>query len=430
MEEKKDKLHKLMVSLGGLVFAIPIIILVVIPHIYLPLKARFGFLIDYGFWYRYDPEFSDKFINREYYTNKARDVKFEVVYDKDDLDWGEGYADYYYSKDYISFVKEITDKYYDDALVIDNFSVTETQFYWHNSMNVNTFEDYCKVGIRHPMWIYLSEDDDLSKVDEMIDDIKNSVTYQNLSVAVLQVPDNIYEVNKGIDIYTDEDGLEEEFIKTVGTADFRTVAFNDYVVAQWNCRPFGKVGDYIQDGVYAGYVIDIVEKENSYGHPHHYANIASTPDSTDYITVYVFHEEDISIGDKVYVEGYPAYDFDENHVVTSVSIKSRDHYPEINTDIDTSEYEVQSVQVLLDELGEKIEQPVCKLNGKLIYVDNEFRLYHGYFNSKHYYSLSMSSFQDINSMLSHVNEKVCIEGVYMFDNEQSDLIISARLVED
>lgn len=430
MEEKKDILYKLAVILGFFVFVIPITISVVIPHIYLPLKARFSFLFDYGCWYRNAPEFAESAPNRDYYTTKERNVKFSVSCDEKNMVWGEDYADYYYSKDYISFVKDITDKYYDDALVIDNFSVTETQFYWHDSMKLDTFEDYCEVGIRHPMWIYLSENDDLAKVDEMIDDIKSSITYQNLSVVVMQVPDNIYELNKDIDIYTDEDGLEDEFIKTVGTADFRTYKYNDYIVAQWNYAAYGESSDYLQTGVYKGYVVDIIEKPNSYGYSHYYAHVASTLDGTDYVSVYAFKEDEISVGDEVYVGGCPVYDFDENKVVTDVCIQARAEHPTISDYNDTPELQVQSVQVLLDEVGKEIKQPVYKVSGKLIYANNEYRLYTDYINSRHYYSLRLSDSQDKDDMLSHVNETVCIEGIYMFDYREDNYIFSARLVED
>lgn len=246
----------------------------------------------------------------------------------------------------------------------------------------------------------------------------------------MQVPDNIYELNEDIDIYTDEDGLEDEFIKKVGTADFRTYKYNDYIVAQWNYAAYGENNDYFQNGIYKGYIVDIIEKEDNYGYPSHFAHIASTLDGEGYVTVFALNYEDLSVGDEVYVAGCPVYDFDETHVVTGVRIDSHGRHPEISSYADVSEEKIQSIQVLLDEIGQQMDQPVFKINGKLRYIDDEFRLYTGYLNSTNYYGLLLSGLQDKNDMLSHLNETVCVEGLYMFDDREDNYIFSARIVEE
>lgn len=430
----RDILVTVIRALLILVLVIPTIFSFIIPKIIKPLRLRVSFWNEYGTFGKSKPEDGT-------YTDKDGEVSFKISYNYDESSWGDGYADYYYSKDYISFVRNVSDKYYDDALIIDNFFLSQPHFYWHNIVNVDTFEEYCKVGIRHIMWVYLSEDDDVSKVDDMLSDIADSVTYENLAVVVMKVPDDIYEANKDISCYTSYDGLEEQFVEELGTADFRTITSNEYIVGSYNLSYHswnnGKLtydydyeNDYTPVGYYRGYVTDIVEEETEYGAINHYLHVGSDlGDDSEYISFFVNDEEEYQIGDEVVFRAGVICDYDENNIVTGFYLPNKE-ISKGYSEIGANEKDIKPVEELFNMKGQPLEQPVYRATGKLFLVCGDYRLYSDFdHDTGSYITLLFADEDDEEKYMSLLNKDVCVEGIFK-ENEMDCFLYSARIVQE
>lgn len=232
VKKKALRLVIILVIVGAIIYEF------IWPNVIAPCRAKYQFEQRYGVSIKKAKDETSVESRKKYITDDG--IYVNVFYDE----WGnivsDSYSDFYYRKAAIDFVQSHVQKYYDDALYIDNFVASGKAVGRLSYTNYETFEEYCnsldyeEPNCNHYIWVYLSEKDDISKVDDMLNEISEAVTYQKVAVVVMQVPDNIYEINKGIDCYHYEDGLWDKFRKEIGTPDFRTITYNDYIVGAYN----------------------------------------------------------------------------------------------------------------------------------------------------------------------------------------------------